>query len=122
MSTARDRVIGFLSILPLVYIVAFSFLLTWWFTSFEPSKVTNARAVVVGFWSVFAIHLLMMALIFALLVYFCASLRGAALADAQKVAWAVALVVLNVLAYPFFYFFVIRPTLAAGSRVQERAG
>jgi len=110
----RNRIIALLSVLPLVYVFALSIALAWWFTTFEPSQVTNARAVVFAFWTALVVHVVMMALMLALLVYFLTTLRGDPIPSGEKVAWAVALVAFNFLAYPFFYFFVIRPRLAAG--------
>ncbi|HYO77161.1 MAG TPA: hypothetical protein VE010_11915 [Thermoanaerobaculia bacterium] len=107
----RSRVLAVLSILPLVYVAVFSALPGWWFTSFDASKVTNARVVIVGFYSVAAVHLLMMALMLGLLIYFFAGLRGGSATMSEKIAWVVALLALNFLAYPFFYFFYVRPRL-----------
>jgi hypothetical protein len=106
-----NRTLGVLSVLPLVYVVALTAALGWWFVEFDPSRVQNARLVVVGFWIAVTLHLAMMALMLALMLYFFTRLRATSASPAEKLAWAVALVTFNFVAYPFFYFVHIRPAL-----------
>ncbi len=115
----KSRILGALSVLPIIYLVGFCFALAWWLT-FDPSKVQNARMLLIGIWGVFAAHVAMMGLTLGLLTYFLLSLRGASATPQEKTFWAVTLIVFNFLAYPFFYFLYIRPRLR-GERANWRS-
>ncbi|MDP9190152.1 MAG: hypothetical protein M3P06_00425 [Acidobacteriota bacterium] len=113
---STSKLVGALSIAPILYIVVFTTVLGWWIT-FDPSEVRNAQSLVIGFYVAIAIHVGAMVLMLALMVYFLQSLRGPSATPAEKAFWVVTLIVFNFLAYPFFYFFYIRPRLNDSTEV-----
>jgi hypothetical protein len=98
-----------------LYAVLLTIALGWWFTAFDPSRITNARLFVMSFWVLVVVHLCMMALVLGLFVYFMIAVRGESVTDAEKASWVIVLLVFNLLAYPFFYFLFIRPRLRRAS-------
>lgn len=110
----KSKILGALSILPMLYMVAFCVLLAWWIT-FDPSHVQNPRALLVAFYSVVAVHLAALLLMLGLMVYFLLALRSESSTPAEKMFWATTLIVFNFLAYPFFYLFYVRPRLRAAA-------
>lgn len=110
----KSRVIGVLSIVPLVYMIFFVAVLIWWFTAFDPSKGENPQLFLAAFYSVAIAHVLVLLLMIGLTVYFLAFLRAEGAALSEKMLWAIALIFFNLLAYPFFYFWYVKPRQLTG--------
>lgn len=113
----KERVLGVLSFVPILYMGFFVCFLLWWFFVFDPSRGTNARAALLAFYALVVVHGTVMLLMLGLSAYFIYIVKAAPnMEEWEKVFWSVALITVNLIAYPVFYFLYVRPALRSSDQ------
>jgi hypothetical protein len=105
--------LGLLTLWPIVYFLLFISLIFTSFASLSRSPGNNPPADLFRF--IFPLHLVTMLLMFALTaIYVVHAFRNEELASDKRTLWVIVLFLGNMLAFPVYWWFYVRPSRPAG--------